>query len=503
MFKWSKGCSFSCCSLLCLDSSLLARNSCTAQYSVQAEACTEILSGWCGRSLQVMTALFFSNGTMDSRRVGLQERWPASSLNRPGVLVTQPHAELVGSREGEGRPGPKSRAEVVSVFWWWHSFDAELEDLPLAAVFIARHCVLRDVRVRGSAGRRPLGACKVAPRLRRHLGEAVRPPGHIVHGEAIGHLAAHLQHVKYVDPQTSTSFFRSQELALPLPAQAILAHAESAQLPADCKHAYHSCHSSYWVSGICTVLVSLVACRVCLTYRNTSTRWFVTRVCPGQYRRRPGRLIHPRTPPERLQLPPQGTGSRSPQRRTPSTIYRFRCFRLWFLLAWLTSIGPSEGYRTPPSSRPNPMPSASSCNVRAYGALARQLSFARKRSFKRAQLRAMRDRVAAYRGRIHDPQSLSLQYIGKDPQARKPASTSPRPANTLRVVTWNCGGLHQVRYAELLAWLDEQDSLDPVHVMCIQETHWPYHAEYSSGSRQFVHSSSGTASGGVLNVHHT
>ena len=114
----------------------------------------------------------------------------------------------------------------------------------------------------------------------------------------------------------------------------------------------------------------------------------------------------------------------------------------------------------------------------------------------------MRDGVAAYRGRIHDPQSLSLQYIGKDPTARKPASTSSRPDNTLRVVTWNCGGLHQVRYAELLAWLDEQDSFDPVHVMCIQETHWPYHAEYSSGSRQFVHSSSGTASGGVLFIIH-
>ena len=97
---------------------------------------------------------------------------------------------------------------------------------------------------------------------------------------------------------------------------------------------------------------------------------------------------------------------------------------------------------------------------------------------------------------------LSLQYIGNTPKARRPASTASPGADTLRVVTWNCGGLHQVRYAELLAWLEEQDSIDPVHVMCVQETHWPYHAEYSSGPRQFVHSSSGTASGGVLFIIH-
>ena len=105
-------------------------------------------------------------------------------------------------------------------------------------------------------------------------------------------------------------------------------------------------------------------------------------------------------------MPPHGAESCTSHSPLPSTSYRCGCLRLWFILAWLTFVGPTEGHRTPTSSRPNPVPSTGNCHVRAYGALARQLSFARKRSYKRAQIRAMRDGVAAYRGRMHDPQSF-------------------------------------------------------------------------------------------------
>ncbi|CAE7501552.1 unnamed protein product, partial [Symbiodinium necroappetens] len=53
-------------------------------------------------------------------------------------------------------------------------------------------------------------------------------------------------------------------------------------------------------------------------------------------------------------------------------------------------------------------------------------------------------------------------------------------ARTLRIVSWNAGGLHSSRYNELLVWLVEQaDQGQPVDLLFIQESHWRQDMEFS------------------------
>ena len=134
---------------------------------------------------------------------------------------------------------------------------------------------------------------------------------------------------------------------------------------------------------------------------------------------------------------------------------------------------------------------------RAHGVLARELTTACKRSFKRAQTRAMRDGSTQYRGRCHTPASLSLQYVGK--AAPKPVLAPSLHTNSCRFVTWNAGGVHAVRYAEILAWLEaERASGNPVHVLCVQESKWAQDSEFSNDHWHIIHSGTGNATGGVL-----
>ena len=89
-----------------------------------------------------------------------------------------------------------------------------------------------------------------------------------------------------------------------------------------------------------------------------------------------------------------------------------------------------------------------------------------------------------YRGRRHDANSLALQYVGTSSPTKPPR-------------TWNCGGLHAQRYAEFMQWINS-DHLKPVHLVFLQECHWPQSAEYCSERWIHIYSGMGSRHGGVM-----
>ena len=104
-----------------------------------------------------------------------------------------------------------------------------------------------------------------------------------------------------------------------------------------------------------------------------------------------------------------------------------------------------------------------------------------------------------YRGRTHTANSLALGQIGSSQPLRPSQSPCTPHPRSLRIVTWNSGGMHAARYEEVLAWLEqERRSHRPVHVLCVQETKWAQDSEYSTDRWHVVHSGSGKASAGIL-----
>ena len=131
----------------------------------------------------------------------------------------------------------------------------------------------------------------------------------------------------------------------------------------------------------------------------------------------------------------------------------------------------------------------------AHGQQAIRLTATRKRAFKRAQVRALRDGSTMYRGARHDTASLALQYIGQNPTPKPPRSALQN--NHLQAVTWNCGGLHAQRYAEFMQWINS-GSFQSVHIVFLQECHWPLSTEYCSERWIHIYSGTNTSQGGVM-----
>ena len=232
-----------------------------------------------------------------------------------------------------------------------------------------------------------------------------------------------------------------------------------------------------------------------------SQPWSPTRLWPGIFRRRPGRIRRRFPAFQRSSLTPDGPARQTrpqacwPHSPRPSVGRLNGCsLGLWLLslLGQVTSTtcvltGPSQSALNPGS--PN--------HVQAYGQLAARLAPARKHSFRRAQLRALRDGVTVYRGRTHDAASLSLRRLGHAPSGIGRFPTPMANPNLLKVVTWNCGGLHASRFAELTEWLNSQEA-DPAHILLVQECHWPHSAEFHNDKWVYVYSGSGTSQGGVM-----
>ena len=266
----------------------------------------------------------------------------------------------------------------------------------------------------------------------------------------------------------------------------------------------------------CLLCLSLAL--LCTQYRDAERRWrwHTVRVIPGAYRRRRIRAAQSELPlpqckrtlslhaPPVIDPDPKPSLSRKPYavdkpaltlRYSSPHTYAARFFWV-LLLGWF--ILPCGSTRTRPLVECPHVPkerATTAPNVRAYGQLAQQLTPARKPSFKRAQLRVLRDGTTRYRGREHNAQSLAMRYIGQYCPRPRPLPSEQGPS--LRLVSWNAGGLHSSRYQELLCWMERQTER-PIHAMCIQETHWASWAEYSNSRWAFVHSGSGSSSGGIL-----
>ena len=80
---------------------------------------------------------------------------------------------------------------------------------------------------------------------------------------------------------------------------------------------------------------------------------------------------------------------------------------------------------------------------------------------------------------------MTDRQLGVTWSANMPKKTAKAKAsdNTprIRVVTWNSGGHNLVRQAEVRTWLESESRSNPVHILCIQETHWPCSSEYRDG----------------------
>ena len=97
----------------------------------------------------------------------------------------------------------------------------------------------------------------------------------------------------------------------------------------------------------------------------------------------------------------------------------------------------------------------------------------RKLAFLRARAHSQTCAQVPYRGRFHEASTLgTTRHIVTTPATSRKAKPS-LSRHGLRVVTWNSGGLHPTRWAELLQWLqDEATQNRPVHICLVQETHW-------------------------------
>ena len=219
------------------------------------------------------------------------------------------------------------------------------------------------------------------------------------------------------------------------------------------------------------------------------------RMFPGCYRRREGAL----TVPCPRQLQAAGREDITLCTRVPPSLGQtgstLRVPRL--LLRILVGLAILDLARAYPGKSPSPAQQQAPNVLRVYGRTARVQSFSQKRAFRRAQARALRDGFTYYRGQPHTPASLSLASV--ESQSPRRSLQAPLPQSALRCVTWNAGGLHSSRYAELLNWLESQTQ-DPIHICCVQETHWPASAEYSNHRWLFVHTGTNSSQGGVLLV---
>ena len=105
----------------------------------------------------------------------------------------------------------------------------------------------------------------------------------------------------------------------------------------------------------------------------------------------------------------------------------------------------------------------------------------RKRALRRAieRARVSSDGCTWYRGRRMHLRQLQQGQPPQEPPC-KAGLRNEREARTLRIVSWNAGGLHSSRYNELLVWLVQQaDTGHPVDLLFVQESHWRKDMEYS------------------------
>ena len=408
-------------------------------------------------------------------------------------------------RQAKGRPGPKSRANAR------HATRLQprmckgcivLYQAPLSSA-----CSVGDTRVGGNFGRCPPGAISCCHKLFTTIAKINDPFCRTSYRQPVCPL---------LTPQTSsTSRMGVEHEFLPTPCiQWSVATGVCAIDGQD--QAKHLLHERSQLDGpgydpqACVAALSLLASmHVALRRRRHSPHpWTCTRCRCGSYRRRPGQFNQG----PRLSQMHADTGTREPvpsggpahvKGAYPKPVVKptpvvMKILWMCSACSCITTVSSFPHGQTVGSPPNNPTASITP-SLKAYGHLAARLSAARKRAFKRAQMRALRDGGTTYRGQHHDATSLSLRYIGQcSPRVKQPSQNRSTP-NLVKVVTWNCGGLHAGRYAELMAWMNSAQA-DPIHILMLQECHWPQSTEFQSDKWVHVYSGLGASQAGVMIV---
>ena len=388
------------------------------------------------------------------------------------------------------RPGPKSRGPRTSR----PQPDVEL----LCEAGPADSVVWADVRVGGSSGRNPPEASLSSSCCVFVQAKQIDPLTlniYLNRFDALGPTTVHAVLFASFFRAFRTHWQRQKMVQLRMWALLILSLAHPTRLLPELRFL---CLLMHLLSGILVQLGLWTA--KCIRY--PTRKFSPTRVIPGCVRRRCGILrcctLRACSGHTKCQTPQTGgchpvqPGS-SP--KSPPKLFVGLWVLVWFALLVPNNSAPAR----PPNIDPQPAPIDPPSMLRAHGNLAHQLTATRKRSFKRAQAKALKDGSVRYRGRMHTVNSLALRQVGSS----QPLRSSPPPCkqhpHNLRIVTWNSGGMHAARYEEVLAWLEqERNSHRPVHVLCVQETKWAQDSEYSTDRWHIVHSGSGRASAGIL-----
>ena len=169
----------------------------------------------------------------------------------------------------------------------------------------------------------------------------------------------------------------------------------------------------------------------------------------------------------------------------------------------------SAGLQLSVASEARPRPAAIT-EANQYGPLPAYLGSGLKPTVKRAYKRALREPQGSESPNIVDDNSQHSSWMlfvrRGELLPAKPSSTDrptaqAQPGN-LRLLSWNCGGLHRARHAELTTWLAEAPVDVLPTILCCSETHWSQASEHTActGSRKWhaLHSGSGTSAGGLL-----
>ena len=202
--------------------------------------------------------------------------------------------------------------------------------------------------------------------------------------------------------------------------------------------------------------------------------WQITRIIRGTYRRRLSSVK--RKPSQQPQTYRKSAGTRPPSGRL------LGIFMILIMLSYAHA-SPNQTSRMLPIQAEQ---------ARGYTTLC-----AKKHSFQRAQRQALLQGTAVYRGRRMTDRQLGVTWSANVPKKSTKAKASDNTPR-IRVVTWNSGGHNLVRQAEVRTWLESESRSNPVHILCIQETHWPCSSEYRDGPWTCVHSGSGSREGGIL-----
>ena len=99
--------------------------------------------------------------------------------------------------------------------------------------------------------------------------------------------------------------------------------------------------------------------------------------------------------------------------------------------------------------------------------------------------RVQRPPPLCYKGQWHTSQTLGTPPAHLPWRIRKrPRRATSSKARTVSVRSLNAGGLNSSMYQEVLAWCDQQASLD---IVILQETHWGQTGDFTSGKWLTMH----------------